>query len=78
MMVSFLQVLSISVLAALLPMATGHGYIKDPPSRPSLWREFEGDTLPDGVEINYEDNELFCGGFSVSTRLIALVLGLLL
>ena len=41
---------------------TGHGRLWDPPSRSTAWRQ--GFNTP----INYNDNELFCGGFSVSLR----------
>jgi hypothetical protein len=53
-------------LLALIFIAThrdgveGHGYMIDPPSRSSVWRLFPGQAPP-----NYNDNELFCGGFSV-------------
>ena len=40
----------------------GHGLMTDPPQRSSLWRYFPGQ----GFEENYNDNELFCGGLSVS------------
>merc|ERR1711872_1101739 len=37
----------------------GHGMITDPPARNAMWRY--GYTNP----VNYNDNELYCGGFSV-------------
>jgi len=37
----------------------GHGYMIDPPNRSSVWRLFPGQ-----APQNYNDNELFCGGFS--------------
>ena len=37
--------------------ALGHGRLMDPPSRNAMWRF--GFTNP----INYNDNEVFCGGF---------------
>lgn len=40
----------------------GHGLMTDPPMRSTLWRDFPGQ----GFEENYNDNELFCGGLSVS------------
>ncbi|XP_046401940.1 uncharacterized protein LOC124167921 [Ischnura elegans] len=36
----------------------GHGYLKVPLNRASLWR----DEIP-GAPVNYDDNQLFCGGF---------------
>jgi len=38
---------------------TGHGRLMDPPSRNAMWRY----GFPNAV--NYNDNELFCGGFAV-------------
>ena len=48
------------VLVALIPGVLGHGYLQEPPSRSSMWR-FGFNTPP-----NYNDNQLFCGGFDVS------------
>ena len=39
----------------------GHGRLVEPPSRSSAWR-FGFKTEP-----NYNDHELFCGGFTVSS-----------
>ena len=57
---------SIVVLQVLFLLLLGggvdaHGYMIDPPSRSSVWRLFPGQAPP-----NYNDNELFCGGFSVN------------
>jgi hypothetical protein len=45
---------------------TGHGRLMDPPSRGSLWR------FPQFAEYNppknYDDNQLFCGGFKVQYK----------
>ena len=50
----------LSALAALLvPLVAGHGRLMQPPSRSSAWRN--GFPTP----ANYNDNELFCGGFWV-------------
>lgn len=38
---------------------TGHGFLYDPPARNAMWRF--GYSNP----VNYNDNELYCGGFSV-------------
>ncbi|RWS10759.1 uncharacterized protein B4U80_01558 [Leptotrombidium deliense] len=48
------------VFIALVVLVAGHGMLIDPPSRSSAWRF--GFKTP----INYNDNELFCGGFLVS------------
>jgi hypothetical protein len=53
----------ISVAAVLLLMVVGsheHGMLMDPVNRSSMWRK--GYNTP----ANYEDNQLFCGGRSVS------------
>ena len=41
----------------------GHGWLKDPVSRSSLWRI--DSSIPER-DRNYNDNQLFCGGLSVS------------
>ncbi|XP_055940722.1 uncharacterized protein LOC129971181 isoform X2 [Argiope bruennichi] len=40
-------------------LVSGHGRLLEPPSRSSMWR-FGFETKP-----NYNDNELFCGGYTV-------------
>jgi multisubunit Na+/H+ antiporter MnhC subunit len=53
----------ISVAVVLLFMVVGsrqHGMLMDPVNRSSMWRK--GYDTP----ANYEDNQLFCGGRSVS------------
>ena len=42
----------------------GHGTLLDPINRSSVWRLRKYD-----VPINYNDNENFCGGLSVSSNL---------
>lgn len=39
----------------------GHGRLMDPPARNSMWRF--GYPNP----VNYNDNELFCGGYAGSS-----------
>jgi hypothetical protein len=53
---------AINVLSLMMNIkdVSGHGRLIDPPSRSSAWR-FGFNTT-----INYNDNELFCGGFNVS------------
>ena len=48
------------ILWCLIYSACGHGRLLDPPGRSSAWRA--GFNTPH----NYDDNALFCGGFSVS------------
>ncbi|XP_048775435.1 uncharacterized protein LOC125680031 [Ostrea edulis] len=45
------------LMLVLVPAVFGHGYIQEPPSRSSMWRF--GFNTPH----NYNDNQLFCGGF---------------
>ncbi|KAL0278774.1 UNVERIFIED_CONTAM: hypothetical protein PYX00_000489 [Menopon gallinae] len=51
--------LAASVFLFFVTQVSGHGMMLSPPSRSSMWR-FGFDTPP-----NYNDNELFCGGFAV-------------
>ena len=46
------------LLCAVVASVYGHGRLMQPPSRSSMWR-FGYDTPK-----NYNDNELFCGGFT--------------
>lgn len=46
------------VLPSLLQLVGGHGRLIEPPSRATMWR-YGFDTPP-----NYNDHELYCGGFS--------------
>ena len=41
----------------------GHGKLIEPPSRSSLWRFQEFDIFE--PNINYDDNQLYCGSHSV-------------
>ena len=55
------NVFSVMVLVIVVQLTNvnGHGMILDPPGRSSMWRV--GFSTP----ANYNDNALFCGGFSV-------------
>lgn len=46
------------VIVLQLAGVTGHGRLMDPPARNSMWRF--GFANP----VNYNDNELFCGGYA--------------
>ena len=48
------------LLLWLLDVVTGHGRLLEPPSRASMWR------LGFQNPKNYNDNQLFCGGVTVS------------
>jgi len=52
-------ILCLAVVYSSCPLSSGHGNLVDPPGRSSAWR-FGFDTPK-----NYQDMELFCGGFIV-------------
>ncbi|GFQ64704.1 chitin-binding type-4 domain-containing protein [Trichonephila clavata] len=52
-------IIVIVIFAHLSSHVSGHGRLIEPPSRSSMWR-FGFKTKP-----NYNDNELFCGGYTV-------------
>ena len=52
--------LAIALLCACVALVAGHGRLHQPPGRSTMWRH--GFNTP----RNYNDNELFCGGFGVS------------
>ncbi|KAL5278403.1 hypothetical protein ACFFRR_003188 [Megaselia abdita] len=47
------------LICSLISLVYGHGRLMDPPARNAMWRF--GYPNP----VNYNDNELFCGGFAV-------------
>ncbi|KAF0299687.1 hypothetical protein FJT64_027639 [Amphibalanus amphitrite] len=50
---------TLGVLLLLVGHVAGHGRLMDPPARNAMWRfNFSN-------PVNYNDNELFCGGFVV-------------
>ena len=50
----------ITILCCSMECVQGHGILMEPPGRSSAWRV--GFNTPK----NYDDNALYCGGFSVS------------
>lgn len=56
---TFVAELFTCILSALCLQCHGHGFLKEPPNRSSMWR-YGFDT-----PINYDDNKLYCGGFDV-------------
>jgi hypothetical protein len=55
----------ISVASVVLLMAIGthqHAHLMEPVNRSSMWRKGYN------TIVNWNDNELFCGGFSVSLK----------
>ena len=63
---------SLVLLITICEGVYGHGRLVDPPSRSSAWRYgFK-------TERNYNDQELFCGGFTVSDNRCDIKLNLIL
>jgi len=58
-MTNSMVVVLVVLVAAAVQQVSSHGYASDPPSRSSMWRY--GFNTP----INYDDNQLWCGGFQV-------------
>lgn len=56
--------LAIAFAISFLGLVNGHGSLIEPPSRASMWRY--GYKTP----ANFNDNQLFCGGFWVRINLI--------
>lgn len=54
------MLLQITVLVAFVASVLGHGRLISPPGRSTMWRY--GYNTPK----NYNDNQLYCGGFNVS------------
>ena len=54
------MILKTVTFAILIAFALGHGRLISPPGRSSMWRY--GYNTP----TNYDDNQMFCGGFYVS------------
>ena len=54
------MILKTVTFATLITFALGHGRLISPPGRSSMWRY--GYNTP----TNYDDNQMFCGGFYVS------------
>jgi hypothetical protein len=52
-------VVVLAAAAGWLRGVDGHGRLIEPPSRASMWRYGFGD-----APANYNDHELYCGGFS--------------
>jgi len=66
-----MKVISVAILALavgiqLFGSAEGHGRLMNPPSRSTIWRFQEFAHL--NPVANYNDNELFCGGFAVRAK----------
>lgn len=59
---SFKLIFTIFASVSAFEKVSGHGMMLDPPNRSSLWRY--DPTAP----INYNDNEVFCGGFGVTQK----------
>ncbi|KAL1506376.1 hypothetical protein ABEB36_005750 [Hypothenemus hampei] len=53
---------SVIALFSVINCVFGHGYMSSPINRASRWRLDEANY---GIPHNYEDNQFFCGGYSV-------------
>ena len=54
-----ITILLLSILSCQLILVNCHGRLLVPPARTSAWRED-----PIKFTVNYDDNEMFCGGFN--------------
>lgn len=61
--------LLLSIISVVFVEVLGHGYMLRPINRASRWRL---DPTNWGIPHNYEDNQYFCGGYSVSAKKIIL------
>lgn len=52
--------LAFLAVSSVIVLVYSHGMVLDPVARGSRWR------YAPGAPENFEDNELFCGGFTVS------------
>lgn len=57
-----LEILYLFLSLFVLSQVDGHGRLIDPPARSTAWRY--GFKTP----VNYNDNELYCGGYTVSNK----------
>ena len=66
---TFVQIVSHFLLGflALMERVNGHGIMSVPPMRSSMWRY--GFLTP----INYDDGQLWCGGYGVSQNAFKLI-----
>ncbi|KAK3095825.1 hypothetical protein FSP39_019697 [Pinctada imbricata] len=55
------MIIRIALILICVSRSYQHGYMFDPPSRSSLWREPKFRNNP-RVQPNYNDNQLYCGG----------------
>lgn len=58
-----------SALLVFSSTVYGHGRLREPLSRSSMWRDIGDPSVAPYADIivdNYNDNQLFCGGFQVS------------
>lgn len=63
-------ILSIIITSVAVVEVLGHGYMFSPINRASRWRL---DPTNWNIPHNYEDNQYFCGGYSVSAKFNFLV-----
>lgn len=59
------QLFILGLSAIFVGAALGHGMLWDPPNRSSYWR------IDPSYPANYDDNQNYCGGMTVSSSYIA-------
>lgn len=57
------QIMVFVLICGVINSVTGHGKLIDPPGRSTMWR------YNFSTPVNYDDNQLFCGGYQVKTNL---------
>lgn len=57
--------LALLAVSSVLAVVYSHGMVLDPVARGSRWR------YSPGAPENFEDNQLFCGGFTVSVLFLS-------
>ena len=56
------ETLCLATLSLLATEVRGHGRLMEPPARNTMWR------FGYNTHVNYDDNNLDCGGFNVSAN----------
>ena len=62
------SVLVIAVLLSYVCVSEAHVHFWNPLSRSTMWRRYP----TEAKAINYDDNQLFCGGYSVIIHLLVI------
>ena len=64
-----IQIVSLLLIVFLMSLerVNSHGYMSVPPMRSSMWR------YNFSTPINYDDGQLWCGGYGVSQNVFKLI-----